>query len=152
IGNDTVVYLMETQGVRVDLETKINDWGARGDKLESIENVTGTQFYDTLSGDDNANVLRGAGGADLLNGRGGADTLIGDGTATATYVDSPGAVTVDLATGRGYRSDAEGDTLSGIWKVVGSKHADVIIGSNRAERLEGRAGDDVLKSGGGKDY
>ncbi len=152
IGIDTVSYMLETQGVRVDLETKINDWGARGDKLESIENVTGTRFYDTLSGDDGANILNGGLGGDLLNGRGGADTLIGDGKAIATYFDSPGAVTIDLATGRGYRSDAEGDRLSGIWKVVGSKHADVIAGSSRAERLDGGAGDDVLKSGGGKDY
>ena len=50
---------------------------AEGDKLVSIENLTGSAHNDVLWGDDGINVLRGIAGNDYLNGYGGADTLYG---------------------------------------------------------------------------
>ena len=47
------------------------------DTLRNIENVTGSDFNDTLTGNTGANVLVGLGGNDILRGGGGSDTLTG---------------------------------------------------------------------------
>jgi Ca2+-binding RTX toxin-like protein len=52
---------------------------AEGDTFSSIENVTGSDYVDTLLGTDDANVLKGMNGGDTLSGLGGADTLDGGG-------------------------------------------------------------------------
>jgi Ca2+-binding RTX toxin-like protein len=52
---------------------------ANGDKLTSIENVTGSSFSDLLSGDAGVNVLDGADGHDTLIGGNGSDTMTGGG-------------------------------------------------------------------------
>ena len=41
--------------------------GAFGDRLGSIENLTGSNHRDVLTGDENPNVLKGGGGNDMLN-------------------------------------------------------------------------------------
>lgn len=64
-------------GVTVDLEAGTVTGGQGDDSLTSIENVWGTQWNDTLVGDDNANQLKGRGGNDSLFGGAGDDTLIG---------------------------------------------------------------------------
>ena len=57
---------------------------------------------------------------------------------------SPGADTGD---GNVFAEVVETDTLSGIENVVGSNDADVIIGNDGANRLEGLSGDDELTGG-----
>jgi Bacterial Ig domain/RTX calcium-binding nonapeptide repeat (4 copies)/Haemolysin-type calcium binding protein related domain len=55
---------------------------ADGDVLSNIENVTGSEYVDTLDGDTGANILSGGGGDDILNAGGGNDTYFfnsGDG-------------------------------------------------------------------------
>ena len=65
--------------------------------IQDVENVYGSDFNDTITGDANANVLKGLGGNDVLVGGGGVDTLLGlDGNDTIT--DS-GDNTVDGGTG-----------------------------------------------------
>ena len=50
-----------------------------------VENVTGSEFDDTLFGNAGANVIRGLGGDDTIDGRAGADRLSGgDGKDTVT--------------------------------------------------------------------
>lgn len=150
-GIDTVGYQMETARVIIDLE-RGQDGAAKGDLLRNVENITGTQFADTISGNDAANVLTAGGGVgDRLMGRGGADKLVGNGASIAAYSDSPGAVTVNLKTGKGSGSDAAGDTLSGIIHVIGSDFADTLKGSAGRDTLEGGKGNDRLESGGGRD-
>ena len=62
---------------------------------------------DTLIGDGGANVLDGRGGDDLLIGGLGADVLIGgDGIDTVSYIDSAGAVFVDLLRGTAFANSA----------------------------------------------
>jgi len=46
------------------------------DTLISIENITGTNFKDRLTGDAGANTIAGGGGSDRLEGGGGADTFM----------------------------------------------------------------------------
>ena len=50
---------------------------AVGDMLEGFENVTGSQFADTLTALETGSTLRGLGGNDDLNGAAGGDTLMG---------------------------------------------------------------------------
>jgi Ca2+-binding RTX toxin-like protein len=118
---------------------------AQGDTYISIENLRGSNFNDTLIGDNNNNSLRGAQGADVLNGGGGNDT--------ADYNGAGGAVTVNLSTGVGSGSDAQGDTYISIERVRGSAHNDTLIGDSNNNFLEGGAGADTLNGGGGdNDY
>ena len=67
-----------TVGVTINLALDTASGGtAQGDQLNGIENILGSGFGDTLTGDTAANVLRGASGNDILNGGGGGDTLRG---------------------------------------------------------------------------
>ena len=63
----------------VDL-TIVSAQDTRGDGVDtlvSIENVTGGNGRDTLTGNDVANILRGDSANDVLVGNGGADSLVG---------------------------------------------------------------------------
>ncbi|MBB3145493.1 Ca2+-binding RTX toxin-like protein [Phyllobacterium trifolii] len=44
-----------------------------GDVLLNVENLTGSQYADSLEGDDNDNILTGGAGFDILIGNGGTD-------------------------------------------------------------------------------
>ncbi|QXH60642.1 retention module-containing protein [Pseudomonas azerbaijanorientalis] len=78
-GIDTASYAHATAGVTVDLSLLAaqNTLGAGTDTLMAIENLTGSNFNDTLSGDNTNNVINGGLGNDILNGGGGDDLLIG---------------------------------------------------------------------------
>ncbi len=78
-GADTAFYRFATSGVRVDLDhaDKI-DRGARGDVLDSVENIIGSRFDDNLAGSNSSrNRLEGGAGDDWLFSRGTGDTLAG---------------------------------------------------------------------------
>lgn len=68
-----------TAGVTVNLNLAgfQNTGGAGFDRLSSIENVTGTNFNDSLIGNGVNNVLSGLGGNDFLSGLAGNDQLLG---------------------------------------------------------------------------
>jgi len=73
-GIDTVFYLDAANGVQVNL----NPGSAfNPDILIGIENVVGSAFADTLTGDVGANVLNGGAGNDVLSGGLGRDMLTG---------------------------------------------------------------------------
>ncbi|EPA99151.1 retention module-containing protein [Pseudomonas sp. G5(2012)] len=78
-GIDTASYAHATAGVTVNLgETGAQDtFGAGTDTLTAIENLTGSNFNDALTGDNNGNLITGGLGNDVLNGEGGDDFLIG---------------------------------------------------------------------------
>jgi Ca2+-binding RTX toxin-like protein len=152
-GSDTAAYVFSAAGVNVNLTTGIGLGGdAGGDSYGSIENVTGSALADALNGDAGANTLNGGAGDDVLQGRGGADALQGGGGIdTATYGNSAGGVTVNLALGTGLGSDAQGDTLTGIENVIGTAFNDLLIGDTGANALTGGDGDDTIQSGAGND-
>ena len=136
-GSDTASYQSATAGVTVNLGVAgaQNTGGAGIDTLVSLENLFGSAFADSLTGDDNANVLTGAGGNDALNGGGGADT--------ADYAGAGGAVTVNLFAGTA-AGGAGSDTLSSIENVVGGIFNDTIIASNGDNVINGGAGTDLV--------
>jgi Ca2+-binding RTX toxin-like protein len=115
------------------------------------DTIFGENGNDQLFGDFGNDRLDGGNDNDLLEGGAGADILIGGaGIDTASYLNSSGPVTVQLASG-GSGADAQGDTYSGIENVIGSAYADTIIGDANDNRLEGGDGDDTIIGGSGRD-
>ena len=99
-GTDRASYADAASAVTVSLAvTAAQDTGGAGtDTLVGIENLTGSDFADTLTGDAGANVINALDGDDTLNGGAGDDTLDGgDGNDTASYEDAASGVTVSLA-------------------------------------------------------
>jgi Ca2+-binding RTX toxin-like protein len=76
-GDDTVTYKNSKTKVVAILNVKTP--GKGNDVLLAIENVIGSRFADSLTGDGHANVLTGQGGPDVLKGLGGDDQLDGKG-------------------------------------------------------------------------
>jgi hypothetical protein len=78
-GTDTAIYIDASAGVTVSLAvTNAQNTGGDGtDTLNSIENLIGSAFDDTLTGNSSDNVLNGYAGHDHINGGGGNDTIIG---------------------------------------------------------------------------
>jgi Ca2+-binding RTX toxin-like protein len=93
-GIDTVSYAHATSGVTVDLGllTPQNTAGAGMDTLTGLENLTGSNFNDSLMGNNNSNIITGGLGNDVLNGGGGDDFLIG-GLGDNTLTGGAGADT-----------------------------------------------------------
>ncbi|HEX4270910.1 MAG TPA: choice-of-anchor tandem repeat GloVer-containing protein [Rhizomicrobium sp.] len=127
-GNDTVSYSNATAGVVVNLSvTGPQDTvGAGSDKLISIENLAGSSYNDSLTGDAGNNVLSGGSGNDVLWGLGGSNVLDGgDGIDTAAYALSPWNYYVTVDGGGGYTVEGPGagsagsvtDTLTDIEQV-----------------------------------
>ncbi|MCA9246462.1 MAG: hypothetical protein KDA42_05080 [Planctomycetales bacterium] len=79
-GNDWISYEKAASGVNVDLTLTVqSDPGseADGDELRSIENLTGSEFDDVLTGDNGDNAIKGLKGRDDLFGGRGDDILLG---------------------------------------------------------------------------
>ena len=152
-GLDTAAYTHSSGAVRVNLLNGTNTGGdAAGDTITNIENVSGSRYNDTLTGDTKANRLDGGSGHDRLMGGAGADVLVGGpGNDAAYYASSAAAVTVNLLDGTGTGGDAEGDTLDSIENLSGSAFEDSLTGNARNNVLSGRAGADTLDGGDGID-
>jgi Ca2+-binding RTX toxin-like protein len=144
-----------------------------------LENVVGTSFNDSITGDGSANRLEGGAGKDTLTGREGNDTLLGgggddvfvmtnggssygndtiDGGAGSDRVEfgslGKSAITVNLAAGTlagGGPSAGGSIALASVENVLGSAYADIIIGSAAANWLQGYYGNDTLDGGAGND-
>jgi Ca2+-binding RTX toxin-like protein len=99
-GIDTASYAHATAGVTVNLgESGVqNTIGAGTDTLTAIENLTGSNFNDSLTGDHNSNIITGGLGNDVLNGAGGDDFLIG-GLGNNTLTGGSGADTFQWLNG-----------------------------------------------------
>ena len=145
-GTDTVSYFYSTAAVRVSLVAGASNTGgsAQGDVLSNIENLEGSDFNDTLTGDGNNNKFWGGAGADTING--------GAGTDTASYFYSTDGVGVSLMAGASNSGgEAQGDVLSNIENLEGSDFGDTLTGNASNNVLTGRAGDDWLYGRGGAD-
>ncbi|PCI85449.1 MAG: hypothetical protein COB24_12990 [Hyphomicrobiales bacterium] len=87
-GIDTADYSHSDDGVKVVLDegATVGIGGhAKGDRLFSIENVMGTAYADTITGDANNNAIWSYGGNDVLYGGAGDDTLDGGAGADELY-------------------------------------------------------------------
>jgi len=179
-GTDTASYLEATARVTVDLLTPaLNTGEAAGDTYVGIEQLVGTNFGDSLSGDNNANGIGGFAGDDILFGRGGNDNLVGgdgndtlnggagadrleggNGIDTVSYATalvnsalnlSFNGVTADLKTPTANTGEAAGDTFFFVENITGSNFADSLRGDDNANVLDGLGGNNTLIGRGGND-
>ena len=135
-GTDTATYVASATGVNVSLMTGLGSGGdAQGDTLATIENLTGSNFDDTLEGNAGINVLIGGLGID-----------------TVSYANAAAGVTASLAITTAQNTIGAGiDTISGFENLTGSALDDKLTGSTLANILHGGAGNDILAGGTGSD-
>ena len=161
-GADTIDYSASDDGVRVNLELGTGFGGhAEGDVIIHVESVTGSDYPDILTGDAQRNVLQGhdgddelygGAGYDQLNGGAGADRLDGGGGYDeVTFHLSDAGVRVNLGKGEAQGGHAQGDVITGVESVLGSRFTDVLTGDDNHNALQGFEGNDELKGGGGND-
>jgi Ca2+-binding RTX toxin-like protein len=131
-GIDTVSYYA-AGGAAVDLAANIGVDPTSVDTLLNFENANGSSFDDAISATAAANVLNGLGGSD-----------------TVSYYLSGHGVTINLATGTA-NDGTSTDTLISIENANGSAFADIIIGDDGPNRLNGLGGADQLTGAGGDD-
>ncbi len=151
-GIDTIDYSTSTGAISADLETGITNGGdATGDQIANIENIIGSDFNDSLTGDTGNNLIVASLGADSITG--------GDGNDTVSYYEQilfgfnniTSGVSVDLSTGIATGLHAEGDSLSGIENLVGTIYADLLTGDENDNVLDGKSGIDTILGNGGND-
>ncbi len=78
-GIDLATYEGASAGIVADLtkvSVGVSAGEAAGDSFSGVENLRGSAFADSLSGDALANTLWGGAGNDVLQGRGGADNFV----------------------------------------------------------------------------
>ena len=168
--SDTASYSSATSGVTVSLALQgaaQATVGAGSDTLSNFENLLGSAFNDTLTGDGAINTLSGGDGIDTLNGGGGQDAMAG-GDGGDTYVVDDTLDTVTEALGEGIdlvqssatftlAANVDNLTLTGAGVIDGTGNDDnnVITGNDSANILLGGAagalGDDTLSGAGGND-
>ena len=159
-GEDIASYAGSTAAVNVNLTTGTETGGdAQGDTLLNIEDLLGSGFGDTLTGNAGANVINGGAGADIMRGMGGNDTY---------YVDNAGDVVDEAAGGGSDRvltsvtyaliAGQEIESLSttngagtGAINLTGNAFAQTIVGNNGANVINGGGGADVMQGLGGND-
>jgi Ca2+-binding RTX toxin-like protein len=143
-GSSTVSYAGATGAVVANLLSPVTNKGfAAGDTYNSVENLIGSAYGDTLTGDNSDNVLEGGAGADKLDG--------GKGIDIASYASAASGVTADLLKIVNNAGDAAGDSYRNIENLTGSDHDDTLTGNTAANALDGGAGDDTLVGNGGID-
>lgn len=148
--------------------------GAWNDDLlgeDGDDELLGRGGDDALDGYAGRDTLRGGAGDDYLYGAADDDRLFGDagndrieaslggdrvdggtGSDWVEYYGAEGGVTVNLQAGTARESAGNFlDRLDSIENAAGSFFADVLRGSNAANRLIGDAGDDELSGRGGDD-
>lgn len=179
---DGARYARSASGVQVNLVTGTGIGGdAEGDLLIGIENVTGSQFADTLTGDAGGNRLSGLGGNDVINGGDGANVLDGgdgddfinggidddnidggDGNDVIYALDGNDLIQAGLGNDQVYGGagndqilgDAGDDHLEGNWgndQLQGGDGADVLAGGDGNDTLVGGSGSDWLQGDAGDD-
>ena len=164
-GRDIGDYRGRETGVALDIATQAGDDGrdedGDGTVDDGFEGLIETDVEDLQGGDGDDTLVAGE-GDNLLIGGAGADTFVGGaGTDTVSYGDlrdtyhqnQAHAVTVSI--GQGSQDDGapgEGDTvLSDIENLVGTIHADTLVGDADDNVLQGGYNGDSITGGGGED-
>ncbi|EAQ04757.1 Hemolysin-type calcium-binding protein [Pseudooceanicola batsensis HTCC2597] len=125
-----------------------NLFGFAGD-----DTLEGGKGDDTILGDLGLDHLLGGAGGDWLNGGSHADVLDGgSGDDFVTYAGAAsGARRISLGGTPGEGGESHGDVLRNIENAIGSRFADVFIGTSGANALSGIGGNDLFYGLGGDD-
>jgi serralysin len=148
-------------GSKVAIGNIANALQFQGDTRSLIENAKGGTGSDTITGNAAANALWGNGGNDRLIGGDGNDNLVGgagadrldggNGTDLASYANATAGIVADLYSAGSNTGDAAGDTYVSMERLCGSAFNDTLRGDNRANLLNGLAGNDMLNGRDGND-
>ena len=162
-----VAVNMEAQKTGYSGPAVTNTTAAANDRYTNINNLTGSNFSDSLTGDTGNNSIDGGTGDDVVYASAGADTLTG-GTntavaftlATMTYTGdtvnfrtvTANAVTIDLSISTAQNTGGTNSVqLSGFENIIGSDLGDSLTGDGSANVIDGGAGNDTLNGGTGND-
>jgi len=175
-GSNTVSYAHASGTVTINLEQQgvgQSTGGSGHDELVNFQNIIGSGYADTLTGDKFDNIIEGGavhstdttrevltGGADDTNYGGGHSEILGD---TVSYEHLSGTyngtgVTIDFGEGTAiyntYDNGSDGDTtihtddISGFENIIGSAYADSLTGDRYAgNTIHGLAGNDTIHAG-----
>ncbi|MFA7092612.1 MAG: calcium-binding protein, partial [Arcobacteraceae bacterium] len=179
IGTDTIAFSdtgrdgITIGGVIVDLSRNqtygsldtyrvINDGFSNAKYLDSIENIIGTSYNDTIFGNNDTNQLVGGAGDDTLKGSLGANVLDGGSGEDWAYFDDivVSGITVILDSDANSLNGSSGSaTLTGYTNtIIGIEHikatalADIITGDHNDNTLLTLGGNDTIYSSQGSDY
>ena len=162
-GVDTVDYQNASGSVTIDLSVGS---GAGGDQLSGIENVGGSSFNDSLTGDSAANLLDGAAGNDILDGGAGADIMVGGSGDDQFVIDNAGDIlqetefggndvavaSANYTLGAGiYLETLQAAVAAGAINLTGNEISQTLTGNAAANVLDGGAGNDTIDGGNGFD-
>lgn len=168
-GFDLLEYATWTSPITANFGSKrVLGGPSSTDQFQSIERLEGTGLDDVLIGNAGPNELLGGPGNDVINGKGGDDLLLGgpgddvirgrsgddvmnggSGRDRVGFDQAPGDMVIRLDE---QAAEGEGvDAVIGFEDVLGSRHADIILGDNGPNELLGGKGDDVLLGGAGND-
>ena len=136
-GRDRVSYFDATSAIIASLSSGSGSLGfADGDTYDSIEDLFGSQFDDTISGNGVANSLNGFLGNDTIYAGAGNDTVVGDNGSDSLF----GSIGDDQIFGG-----------AGTDFLYGGDQNDIIIAGEGGDFLYGGTGDDALGGGAGAD-
>ena len=137
-GVDTLSLVKATAAVTVDLSEGVSKSAGIIDIVKNFENILGSAFDDTMTGDLGRNIFTGGGGVDTVS----FDNVLQD----------EGGVAADLTIAGTQNTLASGfDTFVGIRNLTGSLNDDSLTGDAQANVLIGGEGCDTLKGGGAND-
>ncbi|MES2946587.1 MAG: calcium-binding protein, partial [Pseudomonadota bacterium] len=162
-GIDTASYAEAASAVSISNARYSSGAATGNDSLFDIENLIGSAYGDTLSGDYLANRIEGGAGNDSINGGSGVDTLLGGNGDDQYTVDNIGdVVTENIASGTDTVLSSVSYTLSANLENlfltaataingIGNNLHNLIEAGTGNNRLEGGAGNDTLNGGAGAD-
>ncbi|MBL0402782.1 calcium-binding protein [Microvirga aerilata] len=175
-GIDTVSYELSTQGVSVSLGAGgggVND--SQSDTWKNFENVRGSNYNDSLSGDANANHISGGLGADsiyagdgndTLDAGSGADHMQGGAGSDVYYVDNAkdeareqsyhagtDTVITSVSYDAGFSAVEILQAAAGYDPInlTGNEYTTTLIGNDGSNVLKSDGGGSVMMGGGGND-
>lgn len=145
-GTDRVSYFDATSAVAVSLSAGVGTLGfADGDTYDSIEDVFGSEFADTISGDGNNNSLNGFRGNDTIYAGAGQDTVVGD-TGSDSLFGSVGNDQIFGGSGGDFLFGGDNNDI-----ILAGSEGDFLFGGNGDDALSGGAGGDSFNGGDGDD-
>jgi len=153
-GTDTVSYAFAFTGVTVTLANTAaqNTGGSGSDKILNIENIIGSAFNDSLTGNNDHNRLDGGAGIDTLTGGLGNDTYVVSTGDSVIEASGAGSDSVESSVDWVLGAHIEHLTLTGSARFgIGNTLNNRLTGNTSDNFLDGQAGDDSYIGSTGHD-
>ena len=149
---DTITFAATAAAVGVDLGTGNGTAGdALGDVYLNIENVIGSNFDDTISGNDGDDEIDGGLGTDLLVETSDVDFTLTDASLTGLGTDMLTSIELAQLTGGASDNTIDASAFNGQTTLFGLGGGDTLTGGTDSDSLSGGTGDDEINGGAGDD-